>query len=110
MGNLWTHDFPKDIVGEGETVYAFYLEGMYWGAFRFVGPSDVSLDHMDIGGAIEDTLHRMLDEHMSEDAIRYHLGAVREDSEDGVDWEENGGHYIDLGYVLPLPPAMFPFQ
>ena len=54
----------------------------------------------DLGGAIEETLHRILDASGDDDDVYYWLGAVPEelvaDKED-----EESVHYIDLGYVLP---------
>lgn len=71
--------------------------------YEFIGPEDMD-ERGDIAGAIEDTLHRMLDAGFDDDDIERYLGLVKSDNFDSCDVI-----HIDLGYVIPGYPWNFNF-
>ena len=81
------------LLQEGECVSSYVLSGEYW--CRYCITPDKDLDRIDLSGALEETLHRLLDFNFSEEAIERITGMIVSDDPDheGID--------IDLGYYLP---------
>ena len=64
---------------------------------------DKDISSIDIAGAIEDTLHRIIEasnEEDAEDNIAWILGAVNEETLTAEEVEESEYVYIDLGYII----------
>lgn len=61
----------KELLCEGERVYE--LTRCASSPVYFIGPETDDIDHMDVSGALEDTLHRMLDVEFTEEEIAEHL-------------------------------------
>lgn len=80
-----------------ERVVHFCIDGDY-SEYMFIAPDDkTGIDSIDIGACIEDTLHRLIENGATENAIRRELGAVQMTD----DMQDDLIVSIDLGYVLP---------
>ena len=84
----------KELLCEGERVYE--LTRCASSPVYFIGPETDDIDHMDVSGALEDTLHRMLDVEFTEEEIAEHLCAYQDS--DAMD--DDDCYYIDLDYVI----------
>ena len=84
---------------DDDVVIEYGIEGMHFLKFACIGQKDKD----DLGGFLEDTLHRILDAGGSEDDVMQIMGArIPEDEEERREMEEGYGCYdIDLSYVLP---------
>ena len=67
--------------------------------YEFIGPEDMD-EKGDIAGAIEYTLHKMLDDGFDDADIERFLGAVKSDKLD-PEFDSEDVTYIDLDYALP---------
>ena len=84
----------KELLSEGERVYE--LTRCASSSVYFIGPETDDIDHMDVSGALEDTLHRMVDAGFTEEEIAEHLCAYQDS--DAMD--DDDCYYIDLDYVI----------
>lgn len=107
-------------LSEDETIAKYAVAGEYVPGYCIV-PSDADLMQIDLGGCLEDTLHRLLeekDEHPElsslspDDVVRMVMLADQDvDLDEGESEEEDGaldtdtGYsiYIDLGYRIHGP-------
>lgn len=86
-----------DLLFEDETLASYTLTGVYHEFHCFTAKNGT-----DIAGAIEDTLHRLLDAGCSKEDICFHMGAVIPSEEEQRELEEYDEYInIDLNYVLP---------
>lgn len=98
-------DIPKELLElynpEEENISIIAYEGNYYPSFVIIDKEDDS----DLSGALEDTLHRLLDAGKSEEDICRITGLVQESSFDKEELEEGYADEsitpIDLGYVIP---------
>lgn len=96
---------PKPIVvnelcGLHEHIVKMCIDGDYCERSFIVDGDDDSEDaRKDLSAALENTLHRLIDNGATEDDIRRELGAVQYTD----DMDDNYIIHIDLGYVLPGP-------
>lgn len=72
--------------------------------YEFIGPEDMDA-RGDSLGAIEETLHRMLDAGYDDDSIEHFLGAIKRGNTDMETCT-----YIDLDYILPGVPYAYDFE
>ncbi len=81
----------KELCGEGEHVCRFGVTSQYFEHYVIVPDGDIA--YIDLGGCLEDTLHRLIDSGY-EDEIYGILGAEKDADfdDDAVD--------IDLGYAI----------
>lgn len=84
----------KELLCKGERVYE--LTRCASSPVYFIGPETDDIDHMDVSGALEDTLHRMVDAEFTEEEIAEHLCAYQDS--DAMD--DDDCYYIDLDYVI----------
>ena len=87
----------KDLLEEGEVVLKFHLHNEYCSRHCITekGSTDAS-------GALEMTLHRILEAGGTEDDVYKIMGAKIPTEEELKDLEEfNEFIWIDLGYILP---------
>lgn len=84
----------KELLCEGERVYE--LTRCASSSVYFIGPETDDINHMDVSGALEDTLHRMVDAGFTEEEIAEHLCAYQDS--DAMD--DDDCYYIDLDYVI----------
>ena len=84
----------KELLCEGERIYE--LTRCASSSVYFIGPETDDINHMDVSGALEDTLHRMLDAEFTEEEIAEHLCAYQDS--DAMD--DDDCYYIDLDYVI----------
>lgn len=87
----------KDLLQDGETLVNYHLhnECFYRNAIVTKGSSDIS-------GALEDTLHRILEAGGTEEDVYRIMGAEIPTEEERNELEEYDEYTeIDLGYVLP---------
>lgn len=84
----------KELLCEGERVYE--LTRCASSYVYFIGPETDDINHMDVSGALEDTLHRMVDAGFTEEEIAEHLCAYQDS--DAMD--DDDCYYIDLDYVI----------
>ena len=87
----------KDLLQDGETLVNYHLHNEYFyrNAIATKGNSDIS-------GALEDTLHRILEAGGNEDDVYRIMGAKIPTEEERNELEEYDEYTeIDLGYVLP---------
>ena len=64
----------KELLCEGERVYE--LTRCASSSVYFIGPETDDINHMDVSGALEDTLHRMVDAGFTEEEIAENLEAL----------------------------------
>ena len=87
----------KDLLEENETIVTFHLCNEYWSrnAITVKGSDDIS-------GALEMTLHRILEAGGTENDIKRIMGAEIPTGDELKELEEfDEFSWIDLGYVLP---------
>ena len=87
----------KDLLEEDEVIIEFHICHEYWtrNAIAQKGSTDIS-------GALEMTLHRILEADGSENDVLKIMGAKIPTEEELKELEEyNEFSWIDLGYVLP---------
>lgn len=87
----------KDLLEENETLVAFHLCNEYWSrnAITVKGNDDIS-------GALEMTLHRILESGGTENDVKRIMGAEIPTEDELKELEEfDEFSWIDLGYVLP---------
>ena len=87
----------KDLLEENETLVTFHLCNEYWSrnAITVKGNDDIS-------GALEMTLHRILEAGGTEDDVKRIMGAEIPTEDELKELEEfDEFSWIDLGYVLP---------
>lgn len=92
------------LVRDDEHVREFYFPEDPYFKFSFIMPGGTTEDddRADIAGAIEETLHRLLDAGADSDKIKEQLGMFYSDGEDFEGLEEYpDAHFVDLGYFLP---------
>lgn len=89
-------DILKKLVGEDERIASFGLTSSYCTYHCIIG------NHSDdIGSALEDTLHRLIDSG-NEASVTQVLGAIVPDEEKMSELEEFQEYSnLDLGYVMP---------
>ena len=87
----------KEILDEDETFCAYPVSiGNAGASFAaFIIPANTPVEMIDLGGCIEETLHRLLDNGYSDDDICYLTGMEKRDEDD--EWV-----YIDKGYCAPV--------
>ena len=87
----------KDLLEENETIVTFHLCNEYWSRNAItVKRSD------DISGALEMTLHRILEAGGTENDVKRIMGAEIPTGDELKELEEfDEFRWIDLGYVLP---------
>lgn len=86
-----------DLLEENETIVAFHLYNEYWSrnAITVKGSDDIS-------GALEMTLHRILEAGGTENDVMRIMGAKIPTEDELEELEELDEFiWIDLGYVLP---------
>lgn len=89
-----------ELCGLHEHVVKMCIDGDYCERSFIVDGDDNSEDtRKDLSAALENTLHRLLDNGATEDDIRRELGAVQYTD----DMDDDYIIHIDLGYVLPGP-------
>ena len=91
------------LLTEGEAVAAFSTTDspvFNVGAipYHMIVSSEIPIEHQDLGGCLEDTLHRLLDACATSSDIEDILGAVPSDRIEDIG---NGITEIDLGYAIP---------
>lgn len=87
----------KDLLEENETIVTFHLCNEYWSrnAITVKGSDDIS-------GALEMTLHRILEAGGTENDVKRIMGAEIPTEDELKELEEFDEFiWIDLGYVLP---------
>ncbi len=87
----------KDLLQDGEVVTTYHLHNEYWqrNAITEKGNTDIS-------GALEDTLHRILEAGGTDEDVQRIMGAKIPTEEELKELEEyNEFLWIDFGYVLP---------
>ena len=87
----------KDLLEEGEVIVEYHLHNEYWSrnAITVKGSDDIS-------GALEMTLHRILESGGTENDVRRIMGAEIPTEDELKEIEEfDEFSWIDLGYVLP---------
>ena len=87
----------KDLLEKDETIVTFHLCNECWSrnAITVKGSDDIS-------GALEMTLHRILEAGGTEDDVKRIMGAEIPTEDELKELEEfNEFSWIDLGYVLP---------
>ena len=87
----------KDVLEDGEVIVNYHLHNEYWqrNAITEKGNADIS-------GALEETLHRILEADGTKDDVLRIMGAKIPTEEELKELEEyNEFSWIDLGYVLP---------
>ena len=88
-------DILKELLQDGEIIATYSLSGSY-SSYNCI----ISEDSNDISGALEDTLHRII-ESKNEDNLYYIMGAFIPSDEEMQELEEFDEYVsIDLGYVL----------
>ena len=88
-------DILEELLQDGEVIATYGLSGSY-SNYNCI----ISEDRDDISGALEDTLHRVI-ESGNEDNLYYIMGAFIPTDEEIQDLEEFDEYIsIDLGYVL----------
>ena len=95
----------RDLMEDEEMLVRFNTTSSYCNYYFIARDKDIS--SIDIAGAIEDTLHRIIEasnEEDAEDNIAWILGAVNEETLTAEEVEEMEEHseyiYIDLGYII----------
>lgn len=91
-------DEEDDIVHEDERLASFVTDSNVYVLHYFIIPKDTDIDHADIAGCIEDTLHRLIDAGKDDLYIADMLGAVKI-TEDNP-YNEEKDTYIDLDYFI----------
>lgn len=87
----------KDLLQDGETLVNYHLHNEY-----FYRNAIIAKGSSDISGALEDTLHRILEAGGTEDDVYRIMGAEIPTEEERNELEEYDEYTeIDLGYVLP---------
>lgn len=87
----------KDLVEKGEVVAKYHLHNEYYSRNCITGKGST-----DASGALEMTLHRILEAGGTEEDVYRIMGAKIPTEEELKDLEEFGEfNWIDLGYVLP---------
>lgn len=93
----------RNLIGKDEKAVGFRIVDKFGHdggrIYEFIGPEDMD-ERGDIAGAIEDTLHKMLDAGFNEEDIEIYLGAVKSNRIDS-DLNSDDVIYIDLDYVIP---------
>lgn len=90
----------EKLCGIHEHIVKMCIDGDYCERSFIVDGDDNSGDvRKDLSAALENTLHRLLDNGATEEDIRAELGAVRMTD----DMDDDYIIHIDLGYVLPGP-------
>lgn len=87
----------KDLLQDGEVVATYHLHNEYWqrNAITEKGNTDIS-------GALEDTLHRILETGGTDEDVQRIMGAKIPTETERKELEEFDEYTeIDLGYVLP---------
>ena len=88
-------DILKELLQDGEVVATYEISGSY-SSYNCI----ISEESDDIAGALEDTLHRVI-ESGNEDELYYIMGAFIPTEEEMQELEEFDEYVsIDLGYVL----------
>ena len=91
----------KELLSEDEKIIQFHLHNEYTTRNAIVR-KDHDKDHDDISGALEETLHRILDANGTETDVYRIMGAKIPTDDELKELEEFDEFiYIDLGYVLP---------
>ena len=85
----------RDLLCEGECLYEFVCDGLYWKGV-FIGPDMEDWTKMDVSGALEDTLHRMVDNGWTDEQM-YESSMFSKDADDTCE----PAYYVDLGYTIP---------
>lgn len=90
-------DVLKGLLSEDETIYEIVRCAA--SPVYIIGPVVDDIERkLDLGGCIEDTLHRMLDAKYGDELI---LEALHASNVTKIGEEIDGGtYYIDLGYVI----------
>lgn len=87
----------SELVQEGEIIATYYIHSEYVTRNALIPEGST-----DISGALEMTLHRILDAGGTEDDVYRIMGAIIPDEMRRTELEEFGEFSeIDLGYVLP---------
>lgn len=87
----------KDLLADDERIVKFHLHNEYFSRNAFIREGSD-----DIHGALEETLHRILDENGTEEDVYRIMGAKIPTEDELEELEEFSEFiYIDLGYVLP---------
>ena len=87
----------KDLLEEDEVIVEFHMCHEYWTRNAIIQKGNT-----DISGALEMTLHRILEAGVSENDVLRIMGAKIPTEEELKELEEyNEFSWIDLGYVLP---------
>lgn len=90
----------RSLLEEGEII-AEYIHAASYGVYQCI----TTPGNTDIGGALEDTLHRILENGGTEEDVREIMGAVIPTEESLEELEE--ATYLDLGYLIPGPLLSF---
>ena len=93
----------QSLLNEGEVIAEYIVAGSYcvWNCITTPGNTDIA-------GALEDTLHRILENGGTEDDVQQIMGAHI--PTDDADWMLEDATYLDLGYLLPGPLLSFTEQ
>lgn len=87
----------KDLLEEGEVIVEYHLHNEYWSRNCITEKGST-----DISGALEMTLHRILEAGGTEKDVYRIMGAEIPTEEELKELEEfDEFNWIDLGYVLP---------
>ena len=87
----------KDLLEEGEVIAEYHLHNEYWSRNCITEKGNT-----DISGALEMTLHRILESGGTEEDVKRIMGAEVPSEEELKELEIfNEFIWIDLGYVLP---------
>lgn len=87
----------KDVLEDGEVIVNYHLHNEYWqrNAITEKGNTDIS-------GALEETLHRILEADGTKDDVLRIMGAKIPTEKEWKELEEFDEYIeIDLGYILP---------
>ena len=87
----------KDLLEEGEVIAEYHLHNEYWSRNCITEKGNT-----DISGALEMTLHRILESGGTEEDVKRIMGAEVPSEEELKELEVSSEFtWIDLGYVLP---------
>lgn len=85
----------NDLCNEDEVILHYTTSEDCYVLRDFIAPSDKDIRYLDIGGCLEETLHRLIDAKANDEDILFIMGAKKGDAHNDLDT------YIDLNYVIP---------
>ncbi len=97
--NPYTKSKLKPLLADDERVCQFHIAGEYV-TREFIAPNN-DIYQMDIAAALEETLHRLLDNNMTDDVLEILGAIIPNDNDEQGDNDCTEFVSLDLGYIIP---------